>query len=95
MVKDATVALEQLINALPVNQDTSLQEPNVKLHVNQTISEMEITDAENAQILARLAHQPLLVPHVSNQEISQLMVSATLAFIHAPLVQHTNNVPAA
>ena len=86
------VALDQLINVLPVNQDSSLLEQNVKLHANQTISEMETTDAENAQILVNHVHQPLLVLHVLNQEINQLTEFVTLAFIHAPPALPMNNV---
>jgi len=92
VLKDAMVVLDQLINVLPVNQDFSLPELNVKLHVNQTISEMEPMDAENAQTLVNHAHQPLPVPHVLNQEINQSTVFVTLVFTHVPTVLLMNNV---
>lgn len=86
------VVLDQLINVLPVNQDFSLPELNVKLHANQTISEMEPTDAENAQTPVNHAPQPLPVLHVSNQEINQSTEFVTLVFTHVPTVLHMNNV---
>lgn len=91
--KDAMDVQDQLINVLLVNQDSSLLDPNVKLLVNLTSTEMEQTDAENVQILARPALMPLPVLHVLSQEINQSTVSAILAFIHAPPVLHMNNVP--
>lgn len=87
------VALDQSTNVLPVNQVTSSLEPNVKPLVKLTTSEMVTTDAENAQIHARPAHQPLPVPHVSNHETNPSTESVTHAFIHAPPVPLTNNVP--
>lgn len=86
------VVLDQLISVLPVNQDFSLPELNVNLHANQTISETEPTDAENAQTLVNHAHQPPLVLHVLNQETNQSTEFATLVFTHVPTVLLMNNV---
>lgn len=87
------VVPEQLINVQPVNQDSSLPEPNVKLHANQTTLEMEPMDAENAQILVNHAQTPLHALHVLKLEINQSTEFVTLVFTHAQLVHHTNNVP--
>lgn len=86
------VVPDQLISVLPVNQDFSLPELNVNLHANQTISETEPTDAENAQTLVNHAHQPPLVLHVLNQETNQSTEFATLVFTHVPTVLLMNNV---
>lgn len=92
VVKDAMAALEQSINVLLANLDTSLLELNVKLHVNLTISEMDPMDAENVLILVNHAHPPLPVLHALKQETNQLTEFVTLVFIHAPTVLHMNNV---
>lgn len=86
------VVLDQLISVQPVNQDFSLLELNVKLHANQTISEMEPMDVENAQTPVNHAHQPPLVLHVLNQEINQSTEFVTLVFTHVPTVLLMNNV---
>lgn len=86
------VVPDQLISVLPVNQDFSLPELNVNLHANQTISETEPTDAENAQTPVNHAHQPPLVLHVLNQETNQSTEFATLVFTHVPTVLLMNNV---
>lgn len=92
VLKDAMDVLDQLINVQLVNQDSSSLELNVKLHVNQTTSEMETMDAENVQILVNHAHQLLLVLHVLNQETNQSTEFVTHVFIHAPPVLLMNNV---
>ena len=86
------VVPDQLINVLPVNQDFSLPELNAKLHANQTISETEPTDVENAQTPVNHAHQPPLVLHVLNQETNQSTEFVTLVFTHVPTVLLMNNV---
>lgn len=86
------VVLDQLISVLPVNQDFSLPELNVKLHANQTISETEPMDVENAQTPVNHAPQPPLVLHVLNQETNQSTEFATLVFTHVQTVLLMNNV---
>ena len=93
VLKDAMAAETQFLNVLPVNQDSSWSEPDVLPLVMPDSSEMETTDAEDAQTHADHAHQPLLAHHVLKAEINQSTESATVVSSHAPTVHHTNNVP--
>lgn len=92
VLKDATAAETQLVNVQPVNQDSFWLDPDVSPRVMLDSSEMETTDAEDAQTPADHALQPLLAHHVLKQEINQSTVSAIAVFSHAPTALHTNNV---
>ena len=91
MLKDVTAARTLLPNVLHANQDTFWSLENVSPHAMPVTSEMETTDARNAQTPAHHAHQPLPVLLVLKPEINQLTAFATTVFTPAHHAPHSSN----
>lgn len=91
-LKDVMDVGTPLANVLLANQDTSWSDQDVLPHVMQVSSEMETTDAEDAQKHAHHVHQPLPVLHVLKPETNLSTVSATPVSTHAHHALRLNNV---